>query len=61
MWSLEALNEINQLAATLARAGKPERDAIFIFTDVRVRRKYELQGIIPAREDDKKEEVLKTS
>lgn len=60
MWSLEALNEINQLAATLARAGKPERDAIFIFTDVRVRREYERQGIIPARED-KKEEVRKVS
>jgi predicted aconitase len=60
MWSLEALKEINQLAATLARAGKPERDAIFIFTDARVRREYEREGVIPIQEN-KTEEVRKAS
>lgn len=37
MWDLNTLNKINQTAAKLGRAGKPERDALFLVTDVRRR------------------------
>lgn len=35
MWDLDTINRINQVAARLARAGRPEREALYIATQTR--------------------------